>query len=312
MKRQRLILSGWQAYAGSKDGNRYSSNDQINTDNVSSLTLAWSFSSGDKDTGNRTQNQCNPIMVDGVLYGTSPRLTLFALDAATGKLKWEFNPSSLDTNSKKDPFAYFKVSRGVLYWQNENGTDKRIIYSAASKTFAINAMDGKPVLSFGKNGFIDLTENIDREPGTYNNFIASTTPGIIYQNTLIVTSRVDESADAAPGDIRAFDVLTGKLTWTFHTIPHPGEKGYETWPDKDAWKKLGGANCWSGMALDEQRGIVYIPTGSVGGDFYGGIRKGQNLFANSLIALEAATGKYIWHYQFVHHDLWDRDLSRQS
>lgn len=301
--------SGWQAYAGSKEGNRYSSNEQINTDNVSSLTLAWSYSSGDKDTGNRTQNQCNPIMVDGVLYGTSPRLTLFALDAATGKLKWEFHPSSLDTNSKKDPFAYFKVSRGVLYWQNEAGADKRIIYSAASKTFAVNAVDGKPVQNFGKSGYIDLTENIDREPGTYNNFIASSTPGIIYQNTLIVTSRVNESADAAPGDIRAFDVITGKLKWTFHTIPHPGEKGYDTWPDKDAWKKLGGANCWAGMALDEQRGIVYIPTGSVGGDFYGGIRKGQNLFGNSLIALEAATGKYIWHYQFVHHDLWDRDLA---
>ena len=301
--------SGWPAYAGSKEGNRYSSNEQINTGNVSSLALAWSFSSGDKDTGNRTQNQCNPIMIDGVLYGTSPRLTLFALDAATGRLKWEFYPSSVDTNSKKDPFAYFKVNRGVLYWQNETGTDKRIIYSVASKTFAVNAADGKPIPGFGNKGYIDLTENIDREPGTYNNFIASSTPGVIYQNTLIVTSRVDESADAAPGDIRAFDMVTGKLKWTFHTIPHPGEKGYETWPDKDAWKKLGGANCWAGMALDEQRGIVYIPTGSVGGDFYGGIRKGQNLFANSLIALEAATGKYMWHYQFLHHDLWDRDLA---
>ncbi|MFC0772857.1 outer membrane protein assembly factor BamB family protein [Terrimonas alba] len=300
--------SGWRTYAGNKEGNRYSSNDQVNTGNVSSLAIAWTFSSGDKDTGNHSQNQCNPIMVDAVLYGTSPKLTLFALDAATGQLKWQFFPSSLDTSANKDPFAYFKVSRGVMYWQNETATDKRILYSAGSKTFAINAVDGKPITSFGKGGFIDLTEHLDREPGTYNPFIAGTTPGVIFKNTLIMGGRVAESADAAPGDIRAFDVMTGKLTWTFHTIPRPGEKGYETWPDKDAWKKLGGANNWAGMSLDEKRGIVYIPTGSVGGDFYGGIRKGQNLFGNSLIALDAETGKYIWHYQVIHHDLWDRDL----
>lgn len=300
--------SGWPAYAGNKEGNRYSSNEQINTENVSALAVAWTFSSGDKDTGNHSQNQCNPIIIDGVLYGTSPKLTLFALNAATGQLKWKFYPSSVDTSTNNDPFAFFKVNRGVVYWQNETGSDKRIIYSAGSKTYSINAKDGKPVISFGKGGYIDLTENIDRAPGTYNPFIVATTPGIIYKNILIMGSRVMESADAAPGDIRAFDVVTGKLIWTFHTIPHPGEKGYETWADKEAWKKIGGANSWAGMALDEQRGIVYIPTGSAGDDFYGGIRKGQNLFANSLIALDAATGKYSWHYQFVHHDLWDRDL----
>ena len=307
-KTLRVDYPGWKAYAGSKEGNRYSSNDQVNTSNVDSLTVAWTFSSADKDIGNRSQNQCNPIVIDGVLYGTSPRLTLFALDAATGQLKWQFLPSSLDTLAKNDPFAYFKISRGVMYWHNENATDKRILYSAGSKTFAVNANDGKPIMSFGKGGYIDLTENIDRDSGTYNPFIAATTPGVIFKNILIMGGRVAESADAAPGDIRAFDVVTGKLIWTFHTIPQPGEKGYETWPDKDAWKKLGGANNWAGMSLDEKRGIVYIPTGSVGGDFYGGIRKGQNLFGNSLIALDAATGKYIWHYQFIHHDLWDRDL----
>ncbi len=300
--------SGWPAYAGTKEGNRYSSNDQINLENVSKLAVAWTFSSGDKDSSNHSQNQCNPIMVDGVLYGTSPKLTLFALDAVTGKLKWNFYPSSIDTSAKNDPFAFFKVNRGVIYWQNETGSDKRVIYSTGSKTWSVNAADGKPVLSFGKKGYIDLTENITREPGSYNSFIVSTTPGIIYKNILIMGSRVAESADAAPGDIRAFDIVTGDLLWTFHTIPHPGEQGYETWPEKDAWKKLGGANSWAGMSLDEQRGILYIPTGSIGGDFYGGIRKGRNLFANSLIALDAATGKYSWHYQFVHHDLWDRDL----
>ncbi len=301
--------SGWPAYAGSAGGNRYSSNDQINLDNVSSLKLAWTYSSGDKDSNNRSQNQCNPIMVDGILYGTSPRLTLLALDAGDGQLKWQFHPASLDTTANKDPYAYFKVNRGVMYWQNSDASDKRILYAAGSKIFAVNAIDGKPVTSFGGRGYIDLADHIDREPGTYNPFIVSSTPGVIYKNTLIMGCRVMESADAAPGDIRAFDILTGERKWTFHTIPRPGEKGYETWPDKEAWKKLGGANNWAGMSLDEKRGIVYVPTGSVSGDFYGGFRKGQNLFGNSLLALDAATGKYIWHYQVVHHDLWDRDLA---
>jgi quinoprotein glucose dehydrogenase len=164
---------------------------------------------------------------------------------------------------------------------------------------------GAPVTNFGNGGYLDMTENVGRE---IHSFVASTTPGIIYKDVLIMGVRVAESEDAAPAPIRAYDVLTGKLRWSFNTIPHPGERGYETWENKDAWKSLGGANNWSGMSLDEKRGIVYIPTGSIGGDFYGGNRKGQNLYANSLIALDAATGKYIWHYQFVHHDLWDRDL----
>lgn len=302
--------SGWQTYAGSKDGNRYSSNEQLNTGNVGSLQVAWTYSSHDKDTGNHSQNQCNPIMVDGVLYGTTPRLKLFALDAATGAVKWLFDPATLEPDSiQKDPFAFFKVSRGVIYWQSEDNTDKRILYSAGAKTFAVNALNGQLVKNFGNKGYIELDKDLDRDTGTYNNFIAATTPGIIYKNLLICGMRVDESADAAPGHIRAYDVRTGKRAWIFHTIPHPGETGYDTWEDKAAWKKFGGANNWAGMSLDEKRGILYVPTGSIGGDFYGGIRKGQNLFGNSLIALDAATGKYIWHYQLVHHDLWDRDLA---
>jgi len=300
--------SGWSAYAGSKDGIRYSSNEQINVGNVAGLQVAWKYSSGDKDTANRTQNQCNPIMINGILYGVTPQVKLFALNAATGEQQWLFDPALEDTSMKGDPNAFYKVARGVVYWQDEAGGNKRIIYSVGSKTYAINIADGKPVRDFGKNGYIDLSENLGREPGTFNAFIANTTPGVIYKNLLIMGMRVAESADAAPGHIRAFDVLTGELKWIFHTIPHPGEKGYETWPDKDAWKKLGGANNWAGMALDEKRGIVYVPTGSIGGDFYGGFRKGQNLYGNSLLALDAATGKYIWHYQVVHHDLWDRDL----
>ncbi len=300
--------SGWTTYAGSKDGIRYSSNEQINTDNVSRLAVAWTYCSGDKDTNNHTQIQCNPIMVDGILYGTTPRVKLFALNAATGLQKWIFDPALEDSSARKNPASFFKVCRGVTFWQDEKGENRRIIYGVGSKAYAINVADGKPVTSFGHNGYIELTENIDREAGTYNPYISNTTPGIIYKDLIIIGMRVSEEADAAPGTIRAFDVKTGKLRWQFHTIPHPGEKGYETWPDKDAWKKLGAANCWAGMSLDEKRGIVYVPTGSVGGDFYGGIRKGQNLYANSLLALDALTGKYIWHFQTVHHDLWDRDL----
>ena len=300
--------SGWSSYAGTNDGLRYSSNEQINLGNVAQLKVAWTYSSGDKDTNNRTQIQCNPIMIDGVLYGTTPKLKLFALNAATGKQKWIFDPALEDISARNNPYAFFKVTRGVVFWQDENGAEQRIIYSVGSKTYAINVHDGKPIRSFGESGYIDLTKNLDREPGSYDPYVSNTTPGIIYKDMIIMGMRVSEDADAAPGTIRAFDVRTGKLRWKFHTIPRPGELGYETWPDKDAWKKLGSANNWAGMAVDEKRGIVYVPTGSVGGDFYGGIRKGQNLYANSLLALDAATGNYIWHYQVVHHDLWDRDL----
>ena len=308
-KNERPDYSGWAAYSGSKDGLRYSSNDQINAGNVTKLEVAWTYSSNDKDPDNRSQNQCNPIMIDGILYGTSPRLKLFALNAATGEVRWEFDPATKDTAALKDKYAYYKVNRGVVYWQDENGNDKRILYSTGSRTYAIDAIKGEPITSFGKGGFIDLSEDLDREEGTFNPFVVSTTPGVVYQDLLIIGHRVSESADAAPGHIRAFDIRTGERKWIFHTIPHPGEKGTETWQDTAAWKKFGGANSWAGMSLDEKRGIVYVPTGSIGGDFYGGIRKGQNLFGNSLIALDATTGKYIWHFQTVHHDLWDRDLA---
>lgn len=297
--------SGWQTYAGTKEGNRYSSNDEINLSNVYHLKVAWTFSTKDKDTANRSQNQCNPIVVNGVLYGTSPKLKLFALDASTGAQRWIFDPASVDTAGKNDPMAYYKVSRGVIYWQNAKGGEKRIFYSVGSKTYAIDAEAGTPVKTFGLGGYIDLTKDLGRET---KSFVAGTTPGVVYHDLFIVGTRVAESADAAPGHIRAYDVRTGKMRWIFHTIPHPGEKGYETWQDTAAWKKFGGANSWAGMSLDEKRGMVYIPTGSIGGDFYGGFRKGQNLFGNSLLALDAATGKLKWHFQVVHHDLWDRDL----
>lgn len=300
--------SGWPAYAGGKEGNRYSSNSQITPENVNQLTVAWTFSSHDKDSSNRSQNQCNPIVVDGILYGTTPRLKLFALNAATGEVKWIFDPVTVDTASKHDRYAFYKVNRGVVYWQNESGAEQRIFYSTGSKTWAIDAKIGIPVKEFGKGGYIELSENLDRDPTTFNPFVAGTTPGIIYEDLLIMGHRVAESADAAPGHIRAFDVRTGERKWIFHTVPQPGEVGYESWEDPNAWKEFGGANNWAGMSLDEDRGILYVPTGSIGGDFYGGIRPGANLFGNSLLALDAATGQYKWHFQVVHHDLWDRDL----
>ncbi len=297
--------STWKNYGGTNEGIRYSSLDQINLENVSGLKQAWSFSSHDKDTSGKSQIQCNPIIIDGILYGVSPRSKLFALDAKSGSLKWIFDPFSRDTLSGKGAAPRYQITRGVSYW--ENGNDRRILYGAGANMYAVHAENGKPVVQFGTDGVIHLTEGLDREAG-FNPFVVNTTPGSIYKDLIIVGTRVAETADAAPGDIRAYDIRTGRLRWIFHTIPRPGEYGYETWPDKDAWKKLGGANCWAGMSLDEKRGIVYVPTGSVAGDFYGGVRKGTNLFANSLIALDAATGRYLWHFQTVHHDLWDRDL----
>jgi quinoprotein glucose dehydrogenase len=297
----------WTAYAGGKEGNRYSSNVEINKQNVSRLRQVWTFSSRDKDPENRTQNQCNPIVINGTLYGTSPQLKLLALNAATGEVKWIFDPAKLDTISKHDPFAFYKVSRGVMFWNGDKKNEARIFYGVGSKVYAVNAANGSVVKDFGKKGYVDLGE-YHGKTGPFNPYIALTTPGVIYQNLMIIGSRVAESADAAPGDIRAFDVASGDLVWTFHTIPRRGEENHESWEDTAAWEKLGGANSWAGLALDEVKGIVYVPTGSVSGDFYGGIRKGKNLYGNSLIALEARTGKYKWHYQVVHHDLWDRDL----
>ncbi|PRY15494.1 quinoprotein glucose dehydrogenase [Pontibacter ummariensis] len=299
--------SGWRTYAGSKEGNRYSSNTQLTPENVAQLEVAWRYSTGDKDPEDKSQIQCNPIMVDGVLYGTSPFLKLFALDAATGAQKWLFDPAKTGSNPNGDMAWFHQINRGVVYWESEEGEEKRILYSVGPKLFAVNAEDGSLVKSFGEGGAINLSEGLDRE-GSEDAYIAGTTPGVIYKDLLIMGMRVTEDGDAAPGHIRAFDVRTGERKWIFHTIPHPGEKGYDTWEDPDAWKKIGGANSWAGMSLDEERGIVYVPTGTAGPDFYGGVRKGQNLFANSLVALDAASGKYIWHYQVVHHDLWDRDL----
>ena len=288
----------WETYLGDKTASHYSSLSQIDSSNVKQLKIAWQYHTGDADAQTHSQIQCNPIIINGVLFGTSPKLKLFALDAATGKQKWLFDPFA-DTTKK----AEVNANRGVTYWKD--GDDKRIFFSAGSFLYAINAETGQLILSFGNQGKIDLHDGLDRDVKSL--YVVSTTPGAIYKDLLILGTRVAEGGDAAPGHIRAYDVRTGKRKWIFHTIPQPGEYGYDSWENKDAWKYIGGVNNWAGMTVDEKRGVVYLSIGSATFDFYGGLRKGDGLFADCVLALDAASGKYIWHFQTVHHDLWDRD-----
>jgi quinoprotein glucose dehydrogenase len=277
----------WPAYGG-HDGTHYSSLSQINRDNVKNLVVAWKY-----DTGEKGGIEASPITVGKVLYATTPRRSVVALDAASGKLIWRFE---FDLPGQV-------LTRGVSYWSD--GHQSRIFAGARNYLYALDATTGKVIPSFGENGRIDLRKGL-REPYQQQS-VELTTPGSIYKDLIIVGGANPETHPAPPGDIRAFDVRTGTLRWTFHTIPQPGEFGYDTWP-KDAWKNAGAANNWAGMTVDVKRGIVYVPTGSAVFDFYGGDRIGNDLFADSLIALDAATGKRIWHFQGVHHDLWDRDF----
>lgn len=294
----------WRQYGGGNYNIHYASLTQVDTSNVDRLKVAWIYRTGDADSATRSQIQCNPIIVNGVLYGTSPRLKLFAIDAATGKEKWVFNPHDSIHNPRWfDPTV--NINRGVTYC--EDGNDKRILFTAGAIVYAVDAATGRLIPTFGEQGGFDLHYDLDREDAS-DLYIAPTSPGMIYKDLYIIGGRVNEAQYAAPGHIRAFDVRTGKRKWIFHTIPHPGELGYETWKDTAAYRFIGGANNWSGFSLDEKRGILFVPTGSASFDFYGGKRKGNGLFANCLIALDAATGKYIWHFQFVHHDVWDRDV----
>ena len=286
-------FADWKTYQGDFGRNQYSSLTQVNKQNVNKLVPLWIYKTGDS-LRNNSQIQCNPIIINGVLYATTPNLKLIALNAATGKLIWEFDPD-LDFSPH--------VNRGVSYWESKN--DKRILYTAGSLLFAINALTGKPVESFGASGVTSLKAGLGVRAADL--FVIATSPGVVYNDLLIIGTRVSENADAAPGYVRAFNILTGKVEWVFHTIPKPGEYGYSTWP-KNAYNQIGGANAWAGISLDKKRGVVYIPTGSASFDFWGGNRLGKNLFANSIIALDASTGKRIWHYQTVHHDIWDRDL----
>jgi quinoprotein glucose dehydrogenase len=281
----------WSEYLGGADRNHYSELTQINRGNVANLTVAWTYATADSG-----QMQTNPLVIDGVLYGVSPTVQPFALDAATGKELWIFG----------DPLrSGMSTSRGVAYWSE--GDDKRILHTIGANLYCLDAKTGKPIPSFGDSGHVDLHDGLPSV--AKDKFIISNTPGTIFEDLIVMPVRLSEGADAAPGDIRAFNVKTGKLAWTFHTIPYPNEAGYETFPP-NAYKNedVGAANNWAGMAVDKKRGILYVPTGSASADFYGGKRLGSNLYANCLLALNARTGERLWHFQTTHHDIWDRDL----
>jgi quinoprotein glucose dehydrogenase len=308
----------WPVYGGSKENRHYSALSQIDTANVSSLHVAWTYHTGDADS-NTTQIQVNGLEKGGVFYGVSPRLKLFALRAGTGELMWSFDPAT--DPAYKDPGQFsLNVCRGVALYVDDGqkqqrstqdgagskAGDIRIFYAAGARLFCVDAQSGHPIKSFGQGGSIDLHNGLDRPAS--DQYIATTSPGIIYKDLIIIGDRVAEETPAAPGDIRAFDVYTGERRWIFHTVPWPGEDGYNSWEDTGAYRYAGGANAWSGFSLDEERGIVFAPTGSASYDFYGGKRRGSDLYANCVLALDAATGKRLWHFQSIHHDLWDRDL----
>lgn len=301
---QKKDYKGWPQYKGSNENIHYSSLEEVDTGNVKQLQVAWTYHTRNADSVNHSQIQCNPIVIDGVMYGTTPKMKLFAIDAATGQEKWQFNP--FDSLAKdKRMFFIMNNSRGVAYWGN--GDDKRVFYAAGPYLYCINAATGKTVNSFGDKGKLDLHDGLGRDD-VADLFVTASSPPIIYGDIMIMGTRVDEGSHAAPGHIRAYNVRTGKQLWIFHTIPHPGEPGYETWEDPNAYKFIGGANVWSGFSLDEKRGIVYGCTGSASYDWYGGNRLGNNLYADCLLALDAKTGKLIWHFQDIHHDVWDKDI----
>jgi len=298
--RRQEPYSSWAVYGGSKDNIHYSSLAQIDTSNVGQLQPVWEYHTRDGDSV--SQIQVNSIVIDSVLYGVTPRLRLFALNAGTGEQRWVFDPAR-PVNGDTPKIA-INACRGVAYYRG-GPEDQRLFYSAGSSLYCIDALKGEPVAGFGEGGKIDLHNDLGRD--VKDLYITGTTPGIIYKDMIIVGCRVAEEAAAAPGHVRAYDVHTGKLRWIFHTIPYPGEPGYESWEDKEAYKHIGGANSWSGFSLDEDKGVLFAPVGSASFDFYGGRRLGNGLFANCMLALDANTGKRIWHFQTVHHDIWDRD-----
>lgn len=282
----------WTVTGGDKANSKYSSLDQINKENVHKLEVVWEYRTGDNTE--RSTIQANPIVVNGVMYISSPSLKIIALDAKTGEEKWVF-----DTEGPEHQ------NRGIVYWEGE--PEDRILFTRGSYLYALNAETGEQIQSFGENGRVDLRKGLDREPWEELS-VSSTSPGILYQDLLIMGSRVPEGPQQyAPGHIRAYNVVTGEIEWIFHTIPHPGEPGYETWPE-NAWQTSGGANSWGGMSLDEERGMVFIPTGAPSYHFYGGDRIGSNRFSTSIIALDAKSGELIWDFQTIRHDIWDYDL----
>ena len=278
----------WKAYGGSSDSMQYSSLSEIDRTNVGTLAPAWFFPVPDR-TGDFG---FNPIVIDEVMYVLGPANAIVALDAKAGTPIWS---TPVEGGSPGH--------RGLVYWESRDRSDRRLIYAAGGALRQIEARTGKPILTFGDQGRVAMRTGSPRVQGG-----PSGTPGRVFENLFITGSNTGEGYFSPPGDIRAYDVVTGTLVWTFHTIPRPGEYGYDTWPP-DAWKYAGGANNWGEISIDEKRGIAFVPTGSPTHDLFGGDRKGVNLFGNTLLALDARTGRRLWHFQMVHHDLWDYDLA---
>ena len=312
--------SSWRDYGGAEDSAQYSALKQIDRSNVSHLEIAWTYPTGD--------NQAyifNPVMADGFLYVAAKRGSIVALDAATGKEMWSYTPVSGRGSDDGDSNGTGRAAaegrgagagrggrggggfnnRGINYWQSKDGSDRRLLFAANDKLQAVDARTGKLITSFGENGYVDLKEGLGRDPKSQRR-IQSRTPGRVFENLIIMGSATNQGYGSAPGDIRAYDVRTGKLVWTFHTIPHPGEFGYDTWP-KDAWKTVGGVNVWGEFTVDEKNGILFVPTASPKYNFYGADRIGMGLYGDSILALDVRTGKRLWHFQMVHHDIWDYD-----
>jgi quinoprotein glucose dehydrogenase len=279
----------WSDYGGSADTMQYSALHQIDKSNVSKVERAWFYPA----PGPNGRFAFSPLVVNGALYVVGKDSIITALDATTGKELWTH------------PVEGKPTDRGFNYWESKDHSDRRLIFAADSYLQEINLKTGVTIPSFGKDGRVDLREGLGRDPKTIRN-IQSGTPGRVFENLIILGSATGEGYGDPPGDLRAYDVHTGKLIWTFHTVPHPGEYGYETWP-KDAWKYIGGVNAWGEISVDEKRGIVYFPLGSPTYDLYGADRKGAGIYGDCLLALDARTGKRLWHYQLVHHDLWDYD-----
>jgi quinoprotein glucose dehydrogenase len=280
----------WHQYGGSADHSKYSAHNQINKENVNQLKMAWFYPAGDT-----IGYFANPIIVDTIMYVIAKNFSLVALHAVTGKELWIHAKLSGITR------------RGLSYWESKDKKDKRILFTMNNTLQAIDALTGKSILSFGNNGSVDLKEGLLRDPATIAR-IQSNTPGTVFEDLILMGSSPGEGYFSPPGHVRAYNVVTGKLVWTFHTIPQPGEFGYDTWP-KDAYKYVGGANAWGEISIDEKRGIAYFPLGSPTYDYYAADRLGSNLFGNCLLALDARTGKRLWHFQTVHHDVWDYDLT---
>ena len=281
----------WPVYGGNDDHTHYTTLSQISPANVAQLQVAWTFDTGDVFEG--SEMQANPIVIDGVLYATTPKLQVFALDAATGEQIWRFDP-----NDGGAPASRIR-HRGVVV------TGDRVLFNYRNRLYALDRATGAPIPSFGDDGWVDLREGLGRPVDGLS--VSASSPGVVFGDLFIIGSSVPESLPSAPGDLRAYDVTTGALRWSFHTIPHPGEFGYETWPS-EAWQVAGGANAWSGVTVDAERGMIFAATGSASYDFYGANRLGDNLFANTVLALDARTGERIWHFQGLHHDIWDRDF----